>query len=47
MSSFFIGANIGVLKGEAAPKGKGGQGKGFPQGKSPILKGSKGTDYVV
>lgn len=41
MSSFFIGAKNRVLKGKAAPKGKGGKGarEGFSQGKSPIQKG--------
>ncbi len=33
MSSFFIGAKNRVLKGEAAPKGKGGKGRVFPREK--------------
>lgn len=43
MSSFFIGAKNRVLKGEAAPKGKGqrGQGKGFPKGKALSRKGQR------
>lgn len=33
MSSFFIGAKNSVLKGAAAPKGKGGKGRVFPREK--------------
>lgn len=33
MSSFFIGAKNRVLKGKAAPKGKGGKGRVFPREK--------------
>ncbi|XEV15010.1 hypothetical protein ACBZ90_17630 (plasmid) [Vibrio alginolyticus] len=33
MSSFFIGAKTRVLKGKAAPKGKGGKGRVFPREK--------------
>ncbi len=33
MPSFFIGAKTRVLKGEAAPKGKGGKGRVFPREK--------------
>ncbi|HHB1579646.1 TPA: hypothetical protein ACN983_004769 [Vibrio parahaemolyticus] len=33
MSSFFIGAKTRVLKGKAAPKGKGDKGRVFPREK--------------
>lgn len=33
MFSFFIGAKTRVMKGEAAPKGKGGKGRVFPREK--------------
>ncbi|HBC3487141.1 TPA: hypothetical protein KDY96_004012 [Vibrio parahaemolyticus] len=55
MSSFFIGAKNRVLKGKAAPKGKGGKGRVFPREKPypERVKGhwlhqcSKGIDFEI
>ncbi len=47
---FFIGAKTRVLKGEAAPKGKGGKGRVFPREKpypERVITKNQNTDRVI